>query len=179
MSNQTRYPTNQPNSADLTRKPADLTSVTVDCRSPSPKLDTSESDDGFEHKNPIPNQSDRIYTGKVAVLHRWVCFASVLVRLVAIWAYLCKIHRDLVEIWQDLGRFGLILTKIQHCFESFNSDWGPIGIRWVSTTWTNFLHRSAVGPEMRDLNWSSRFWVGHKPDPNRLVDRPNCDISEL
>ena len=106
--------------------------MTVDGGSPSPKPDTDESDDRFEHKKPIPNWSDCIYTGKVVVLHRWVRFASVLVQLVEIWAYLFEIHRDLVEIqWDlveirpdlfeirrdlfeillDLDRFGLISTK--------------------------------------------------------------------
>ena len=68
VSNQTWYPT-------------DLTLVMVGGGSPSPKPDTGGSDDGFEHKKSISNC---IYTRKVVVLHRWVCFADILVRLVEI-----------------------------------------------------------------------------------------------
>jgi len=30
-----------------------------------------------------------------------------------------------------------------------------------------------TGPSLGDPIWSGRFWVGHKPDPDRFVDRPN------
>ena len=53
-----------------------------------------------------------MYTGKVVVLHRWVCFAGVLVQSVEIWPYLFEIHRDLIEIRRDLDEIRPDLFKI-------------------------------------------------------------------
>ena len=114
--NQTQYSTNS----------ADPTPMTVSGGFPSPKPDTDESDDRFEHKKPIPNWSDCIYTGKVVILHRWVRFASVLVRLVEIRAYLFEIHRDLVEIRPDLFEIRWDLFEIQLDHDIF----GPISTKF-------------------------------------------------
>lgn len=186
VSNYTQYPTKPPNLANPAQKPADSTPVTVNGGSSSLKPDTSGLKDGYKNKNWDLSRSDRMYIRKTVVLHRWMCFASHLLRLVEIQPYIFKIWQDLVEIQPDLFEirpdlckstqsqpYLVVSGKISHSFKIFNSNRGPTGIWGVPTTRTDFIHRSTAGPQMRDPKLSGRFWIRHKPDPNRLVDRPN------
>ena len=135
MSNQTWYLTN----------PTDPTPVTVRDKSPSIQPDTRGSDDGFEHKKLIPN---RIYTRKVVVLYRWVCFIGVLVRLVEIRWDLVEIRPNLDQIWWISAKSGKVskvstLTEDRPVFDEFRPPES-----------TPFIGRQG------------QFQVGHKPDPD-------------
>ena len=83
---------------------------------------------------------------------------------------LFEIHRDLFEIRPDFGRSVqsqpnlVVSSKILHSFKIFNSDQGPTGIQGGPTTPTDSIHRSAMGPEMREPKLSGRLRDEHKLD---------------
>ena len=81
----------------------------------------------WAQKKMIFNRPDCMYTGKVVVLHRWVCFAGVLVRSVKIWPYLFEIYRDLIEIRRDLVKIRPDLFKIHR--DLIEIQWDLIKIR--------------------------------------------------
>ena len=43
----------------------------------------------------------------------------------------------------------------------------------IQLVWTDLSYWLVVGLDFEDLKWSSWFWVGHKPDPDQLVERPS------
>ena len=124
MSNQTWYLTNPSNLANLAQKLADPTPLTISDGSPSLKPDSNGSDDRFEHKKMIFNRPDCMYTGKVVVLHRWVCFADFLVRSV-------EIHRDLIEISTRFDLISSRSTEISLRFSEISSRFGLISSRYA------------------------------------------------
>ena len=67
-------------------------------------------------------------------------------------------------------------AKIQRRFGGWNSL--QLQLTWSLSTGDQFdstwgYLRSAVGHSTSQPMWASRFRVGHKPDPDRLMDTPN------
>ena len=91
---------------------------------------------------------------------------------------LIEIHHDLFDIRPDFDRSVqsqpnlVVSSKILHSFKIFNSDQGPTGIQGGPTTPTDSIHRSAMGPEMREPKLSGRLRDEHKLDLDWPVDRP-------
>ena len=144
MSNQTWYPTNPSNLANLAQKLADPTPLTISDGSPSLKPDSNGSDDRFEHKK-NDFQPTWLYvhwksscSPPMGVFRR---LFSPISRdpsrshwdLDEIRPDLFKIHRDLIEIQWDLIEIRPNLFKI--CRDLFEiwldlSKFGPISTKF-------------------------------------------------
>ena len=108
---------------------------------------------------------------------------------------------NLHRIWRDITRFGetlaepnVILTnskkirwksgeniteisplkcRILADFQISNSNRIDRPALNVWSAWSDQPYQSATGWNSDHPIWSGRFWVRHKPDPDRLVDKPS------